>query len=94
MRYENHSETYIEIQILVHLKSQLILRLRFHKKRGKNLGSPLSYIAATNSYNPFTLIKYSAICTALSAAPFFIWSLTAQKLKPFSSVKSLRTRPT
>ena len=41
-----------------------------------------------------TLIRYSAICTAFSAAPFLIWSPTNQKVRPFSFAKSLRTRPT
>ena len=35
-----------------------------------------------------------AICTAFSAAPLRIWSPTTQKLKPFSTVGSLRNRPT
>lgn len=39
-------------------------------------------------------INVSRICTALSAAPFLIWSLTHQKVNPLSQVKSLRMRPT
>ena len=38
--------------------------------------------------------RYSPICTALSAAPLRIWSPESQKVRPFSSDKSLRTRPT
>lgn len=36
----------------------------------------------------------SRICTALSAAPFLIWSLTHQNVSPFSQVRSRRMRPT
>ena len=45
-------------------------------------------------YTFFTLIRYSAICTAFNAAPFLIWSPTIQKVSPFSFVRSLRIRPT
>ena len=38
--------------------------------------------------------KYSAIWTALRAAPFLIWSPLSQKVSPFSLARSLRTRPT
>ena len=31
-------------------------------------------------------MSHSAICTALSAAPFFIWSLTIQKVMPIGKV--------
>ena len=41
-----------------------------------------------------TLMRYSAICTALRAAPFFIWSLTSQKVIPLGLARSLRMRPT
>ena len=39
-------------------------------------------------------ISVSRICTALSAAPFLIWSLTHQNVSPFSQVRSRRMRPT
>src|SRR5690554_6515697 len=42
----------------------------------------------------YCFIKYSAICTAFSAAPFLIWSDTVQKVNPFSLAKSFRMRPT
>ena len=42
----------------------------------------------------FPAIRCWAICTALSAAPFLIWSPTTQKERPRSSAMSLRTRPT
>lgn len=52
-------------------------------------------ICDTINYPIFlTLMRYSAICTAFSAAPFFIWSPTIQNVSPFSSAKSLRIRPT
>ena len=38
--------------------------------------------------------NHSAICTALSAAPFLIWSLTNQRVKPLGWARSLRIRPT
>lgn len=38
--------------------------------------------------------RYSAICTAFSAAPLRIWSLTHQNVSPLSQVRSLRIRPT
>ncbi len=38
--------------------------------------------------------RLSRICTAFRAAPLRIWSLTHQKARPFSSVRSLRMRPT
>ena len=38
--------------------------------------------------------RYSAICTALRAAPFLIWSLTVQNVRPLGLARSLRTRPT
>ena len=41
-----------------------------------------------------TLMRYSAICTALRAAPLRIWSPLSQKVSPLSSARSLRTRPT
>ena len=41
-----------------------------------------------------TFIRYSAICTAFSAAPFLIWSPTSQRVMPFSLARSLRMRPT
>lgn len=41
-----------------------------------------------------TFSKYSAICTAFKAAPFLIWSLTVQNVKPFGLLISLRMRPT
>ena len=41
-----------------------------------------------------TLIRYSAICTAFSAAPFLIWSPTSHNVMPFSLARSLRMRPT
>ena len=40
------------------------------------------------------LTRYSAICTALRAAPLRIWSPESQKVSPLSSARSLRTRPT
>ena len=40
------------------------------------------------------VIRYSAICTAFSAAPFLIWSPTIQNVNPFSLLRSLRIRPT
>ena len=39
-------------------------------------------------------ISHSAICTAFSAAPFLIWSLTSQKVRPLGLLMSLRIRPT
>ena len=39
-------------------------------------------------------IRYSAICTALRAAPFLIWSLTSQKARPLGFDRSLRILPT
>lgn len=53
-----------------------------------------NYYDYKNYFKPSDLIRYSAICTAFSAAPFFIWSPTIQKVRPFSSVRSLRMRPT
>ena len=41
-----------------------------------------------------TFRRYSAICTAFSAAPLRIWSLTVQKERPLGLVRSLRIRPT
>lgn len=38
--------------------------------------------------------RYSAICTAFSAAPLRIWSLTHQNVSEFGSARSLRIRPT
>ena len=38
--------------------------------------------------------RYSAICTAFSAAPLRIWSLTHQNVSEFGSARSLRMRPT
>ena len=37
---------------------------------------------------------YCAICTALSAAPFLIWSPTTQNVRPQGEARSLRRRPT
>ena len=42
----------------------------------------------------YFLIIFSAIWTALRAAPLRIWSPTHQKVIPFSFAKSLRIRPT
>ena len=45
----------------------------------------------------FTLpdsIRYSPICTAFSAAPLRIWSPVSQRVRPLSTAKSWRTRPT
>ncbi len=42
---------------------------------------------------PF-FMRYSAICTALRAAPLRIWSPLSQNVSPLSSARSLRTRPT
>ena len=52
------------------------------------------YKCVKNYFTFPTLIKYSAICTALRAAPLRIWSLTSQRVKPLGFAKSLRTRPT
>ena len=52
------------------------------------------YFYGVISFQHSVFSRYSAICTALSAAPLRIWSLTHQKLSPFSSVRSLRIRPT
>ena len=53
------------------------------------------FYKCVNNYFTFpTLIKYSAICTALRAAPLRIWSLTSQRVKPLGFAKSLRIRPT
>ena len=41
-----------------------------------------------------TLTRYSAICTALSAAPLRIWSPESHSVRPQSSARSLRMRPT
>ena len=41
-----------------------------------------------------TLTKYSAICTALRAAPFLIWSPVSQSVQLLSSARSFLTRPT
>ena len=38
--------------------------------------------------------RYSAICTAFSAAPFRIWSATHQKVSPLGLAVSIRIRPT
>ncbi len=38
--------------------------------------------------------RYSAICTALRAAPLRIWSLTHQKASPLGLERSCRMRPT
>ena len=38
--------------------------------------------------------RYSAICTALRAAPLRIWSLTVQKVSELSPARSWRIRPT
>gem|GEM_PF-3474469 len=40
------------------------------------------------------LMSHSPICTALSAAPFLIWSPESQRVRPFSLARSLRMRPT
>ena len=42
----------------------------------------------------FFSTRYSPICTAFKAAPLRIWSPESQKVRPFSSERSLRTRPT
>jgi len=70
------------------------------KKQERNKMYPppafvLSQLFVLGAYFTFpTLIRYSAICTALRAAPLRIWSPLSQKVSPFSSAKSLRTRPT
>ena len=58
------------------------------------VASDLYFIFIYIYYTFFTLIRYSAICTAFSAAPFLIWSPTIQNVRPFSFVRSLRIRPT
>lgn len=45
-------------------------------------------------FKPLFFTSHSAICTALRAAPFLIWSLTSQKVIPLGLAKSLRMRPT
>ena len=45
-------------------------------------------------FTPPTFIRYSAICTALSAAPLRIWSPVSHRVMPLSLARSLRTRPT
>ena len=56
----------------------------------------LSYRRTTeaNYFTSPTFIRYSAICTALSAAPLRIWSPLSHSVRPQSSARSLRTRPT
>ena len=41
-------------------------------------------------YNPYFSTKISAICTALSAAPFFKLSATTHKERPYLTEESLR----
>ena len=52
------------------------------------------FLSCKNYFTLPTEMRYSAIWTALRAAPLRIWSPLSQKVRPFSSLKSLRTRPT
>gem|GEM_PF-5542514 len=54
---------------------------------------PLLPVFASYFTSP-SLIRYSAICTALRAAPLRIWSPVSQSVLPLSSARSLRMRPT
>lgn len=53
--------------------------------------------ARAGSVPYFTLpawMRYSAICTAFSAAPLRIWSPVSQKVRPLGHARSWRMRPT
>lgn len=50
--------------------------------------------SGAQAFRPLWAMSHSAICTALSAAPFLIWSLTSQKVMPLGLARSLRMRPT
>lgn len=65
---------------------------KMSRRRGANPAARL-FISYAYRYF-FPAIRCRAICTALSAAPFLIWSPTTQKESPRSSAMSLRTRPT
>ena len=54
----------------------------------------LNVLCARHYFTLPTLTRYSAICTALRAAPLRIWSPESQKVRPLSSARSLRMRPT
>lgn len=70
---------------------------RQKQREAKDVNTPLAS-------RPFILLHFvgyfllrsnhCAICTALRAAPFLIWSPTTQNVRPHSLVKSLRIRPT
>lgn len=66
------------------------------KKKSRRMGAnPVARLFISYAYRCFfPAIRCWAICTALSAAPFLIWSPTTQKERPRSSAMSLRTRPT
>lgn len=65
---------------------------KMSRRRGANPAARLFISYAYRCF--FPAIRCWAICTALSAAPFLIWSPTTQKERPRSSAMSLRTRPT
>lgn len=71
------------------------------KKAENNMCSPPYFIISIENskirktyFTPPTFIRYSAICTALSAAPLRIWSPVSHRVMPLSLARSLRTRPT
>ena len=84
--YENKGQVLTQNQAGNTIKWIIKIRMSF-------LGHPLVFYSLF-SYSAFSLIRYSAICTAFSAAPFLIWSPTIQNVNPFSLLRSLRIRPT
>src|SRR6187200_726882 len=72
----------------------ILVRISLIKKKEKkdNLKAPANG-AFTFYNNPFC-IKYSAICTALVAAPFLRLSETTHMFKVFGCVSSLLNLPT
>ena len=55
------------------------------------LKPPLLFIGYMVNYPIFlTLMRYSAICTAFSAAPFLIWSPTIQNVSPLGILLFVR----
>lgn len=86
--------TFRQISFTLQRIRERILQCRI-KKTGRLLwGRPVDYFIRKSYFTFFTLIRYSAIWTAFKAAPFLIWSLTVQKVRPFGLVRSLRILPT
>ena len=60
-----------------------------------NVGNPVPFRRFAGAYFKFPdSIRYSPICTALSAAPLRIWSPESQNVSPLGFARSLRKRPT